>query len=218
MGTATPKQYLPLVGKAVIVHTLERLARARCVAGIVVVLASHDKSFAGLAPDLPVPVLRVEGGSERLISVRNGLRALADSLSEHAWVMVHDAVRPCITKADIERLFNTTVSGHDGGLLAMPVRDTLKRADTNECAVDTVSRAQVWHAFTPQMFRRASLLRALNDAIRDGAPVTDEAQAMERAGVKPKLVLGRSDNIKVTTEQDLSLATLYLRAQDEEDA
>ena len=129
------------------------------------------------------------------------------------WVLVHDAARPCVRPSDISKLIDTVVDHPVGGLLAMPVRDTMKRADANGQVTATVDRRDLWHAFTPQMFRLGMLRRALISAIDAGVAVTDESSAMELAGHAPVLVEGHPDNIKITRPQDLDLAAYYLAAQ-----
>lgn len=147
----------------------------------------------------------------------NGLRALAaQGAGTEDWVMVHDAVRPCVRGDDIDRLILEGGSHAVGGVLGMPVRDTMKRVDRSGNIEDTVSRDRLWHAFTPQMFRLGALTSALNGAIADGIAVTDEAQAMERAGAYARMVKGHADNIKITTPQDLVFAEQCLLAQGKE--
>lgn len=208
MGGDRPKQYLPVAGKAVLQHTLERL-HAAGVAGIVVCLAAHDDAWPHLTLP-PCPIIVAMGGAERCHSVVNGLNALATRAQPDDWVLVHDAARPCVRVADIHKLMTTLAHHPVGGLLAIPVRDTLKRADIDGQVVETVNRSHLWHALTPQMFRLHTLAMALGHVIERGELVTDEAQAMERCGYKPLLVEGHADNIKITHPQDLSLAALFL--------
>ncbi|KHD11790.1 2-C-methyl-D-erythritol 4-phosphate cytidylyltransferase [Candidatus Thiomargarita nelsonii] len=205
MGSQRPKQYLHLHNKPILQHTLERL-NLPAIAGIVVCVAEHDPYWETLT--LPMPVMRVNGGAERCHSVLNGLQALQQQAQPDDWVLVHDAARPCVRQADIEKLMTELAHHPVGGLLAVPVRDTMKRADAN--SVETVNREGLWHALTPQMFRLEALSNALQNLLSRGEHVTDDAQAMEKMGQCPVLIEGHADNIKITHPQDLSLAELYL--------
>jgi 2-C-methyl-D-erythritol 4-phosphate cytidylyltransferase len=224
MNSSRPKQYLPLHGKAVIQHTLERLNLAR-IQGIIVCVAEDDPYWETLK--LPISVKRVNGGNERCHSVLNGLQALAQEAAPDDWVLVHDAARPCVRQADIEKLMTQLAHHPVGGLLAIPVRDTMKRAaqnppaisphpywgETGKEVIETVNREGLWHALTPQMFRLEALSNALQTVLARQELVTDEAQAMEKQGHRPVLIEGHPDNIKITHPQDLSLAELYLQEQ-----
>ena len=213
MGGSYPKQYLTLQGKTVLQHTLERLARLP-LAGIAVCLAETDPYWEALTLDLAVPLIRVPGGAERCHSVLNGLKTLALRANPDDWVLVHDAARPCVRVADMTKLMQELVDHPVGGLLAIPVRDTMKRAHSGTNSVnETVSRTDLWHALTPQMFRLHSLTHALQTALSQGETVTDDAQAMERQGLHPVLIEGHADNIKITHPQDLHLAELFLTQQ-----
>ena len=216
MGAAIPKQYLPLRGRAVIEHTVERLARHPRIRQVVVAVAADDRWWAGLHFDLPEPPLRAPAGAERCHSVLNGLRVLADRADDGDWVLVHDAVRPCVRATDVDRLMNEAADHPGGGLLGVPARDTMKRADVRGEVVETVSREGLWHALTPQMFPLGALAAAIASAVERGVLVTDEAQAMELAGHAPRMVEGHPDNIKITRELDMVLADLYLAHQERE--
>lgn len=209
-GSELPKQYMPLVGQPLIVRTLERLAAHPRLAGLMVVLATGDSQWPGIEQIDGTPVRTAIGGAERANSVLAGLRALPDSVADADFVLVHDAARPCVRLEDIDALLTRAGSG-EGGLLGAPLRDTLKRADTQGCSAGTESRESRWRAFTPQMFRRGALSEALGDALAAGVAITDEAMAMERAGIAPLLVEGAEDNIKVTTRVDLALAEFLLK-------
>jgi len=211
MGTARPKQYLELAGRTVLEHTLERLAADPRIAGIVVALGADDTEWARLRPPPGVEVRTVIGGAERCHSVLNALRDLAARAAPGDWVLVHDAARPCLRPADLTRLIDTLAADPVGGLLAVPVRDTMKRADGDERVAGTVERGGLWHAQTPQMFRLEALRTALEAAVAAGVLVTDEAAAMERAGHRPRLVPGSGDNLKITRPEDLALAAFYLK-------
>lgn len=215
MGAPLPKQYLELEGRPILEHTLERLSGHPMLAGVTLVIAPDDELWPGLAAHLPA-VRVVTGGAERCHSVLNALRALAREIGPDDWVLVHDAARPCVRAADISRLLAIASEGDVGGILSVAVRDTLKRADAAGFVTETVDRNQVWHALTPQMFRHAELHRALEAALAAGRLVTDEAQAIEQAGGRVRLVEGSADNIKITRPEDLHLAACFLRAQAEE--
>jgi 2-C-methyl-D-erythritol 4-phosphate cytidylyltransferase len=208
-GGAVPKQYLPLGGRPLIQHTLERLAAHPRVTGLMVVLAAKDPLWPKLDSVNGKPVRTAVGGSERGDSVLAGLRALPDSVGEGDFVLVHDAARPCVRYEDLGRLI-TAGTQAGGALLAAPLRDTLKRSDGTGRSVATESREARWRALTPQMFRRGELMLALERARAYGLVVTDEAMAMERIGILPLLVEGAEDNIKVTTPADLKLAEFLL--------
>lgn len=213
MGAATPKQYLPLLGQAVIVHTLETLLCHPCITGVVVAIGAEDGWWPTIANALPTakPLLVVTGGAERCHSVSNGLQSLREWAALDDWVLVHDAARPCLTCEDLDRLITELTGDPVGGLLAVPVRDTLKQADDHGRIAATVDRSQLWHALTPQMFRLGLLHDALQVALDRGLLVTDEAAAMEAAGFAPRLIQGRADNLKITRPEDLALAEFYLK-------
>ena len=208
-GSTVPKQYLPLAGKPLILHALERLAVHPRVAGLMVVLAAKDPLWPKLESVNGKPVFTAIGGSERGDSVLAGLRSLPDEVSDADFVLVHDAARPCLRYEDLGRLISAG-SQAGGALLAAPLRDTLKRSDGNGRSIATEPRDARWRALTPQMFRRAELTIALERARAQGLVVTDEAMAMERVGILPLLVEGAEDNIKVTTPADLKLAEFLL--------
>jgi 2-C-methyl-D-erythritol 4-phosphate cytidylyltransferase len=209
MQADRPKQYLLLHGQTILEHTLQRLAAVPGLSGIVVSLAADDPYWPHL--NTPALVQCAPGGAERCHSVLNALDFLAGQADADDWVLVHDAARPCVRVGDIQHLIASLADDPLGGLLAVPVRDTLKRADSAGVVRETVSRADLWHALTPQMFRLEMLRQALRRALDDGLFVTDEAQAMEYCGYHPRLIAGHPDNIKITQPQDLALASLYLQ-------
>lgn len=209
VGGDCPKQYLPLAGRLLIEHTLDRLAAHPSIAGLMVVLGSDDTLWPGLDTLQGKPVQTTVGGAERSDSVLSGVDALPATVADEQFVLVHDAARPCVRLQDITRLIEQG-SALDGGLLGAPLRDTLKLADANGRSMMTEPRDRRWRAFTPQMFRRAQLADALRDAARGGVAVSDEAMAMERAGIAPLLIEGAEDNIKVTTAADFALAEFLL--------
>jgi 2-C-methyl-D-erythritol 4-phosphate cytidylyltransferase len=177
-----------------------------------VALAVDDDHWPGL--DLASTRVRTTvGGAERCHSVLNALIALSDDAAADDWVLVHDAARPCLRAEDIDQMMVTLGNGADGGILASPVRDTLKRCSVDGAIERTVDRTQLWHALTPQMFRYAALRGALESVLATNTLVTDEAQAIELSGQPLRVIEGHGDNIKITRPEDLVLAALYLRAQ-----
>jgi 2-C-methyl-D-erythritol 4-phosphate cytidylyltransferase len=209
VGGDCPKQYLPLAGRPLIEHTLERLAAHPRIAGLLVTLSAADEHWPRITSLNGKPVLTAIGGVERCDSVLAGLDALPESVGGDDFVLVHDAARPCVRLVDIGRLIDLA-SAAGGGLLGAPLRDTLKRADAAGRSSLTEPRDQRWRAFTPQMFRRGPLSAALREAARRGVNPSDEAMAMEQAGFAPLLVEGAEDNIKVTTAADFALAEFLL--------
>ena len=214
LGGPVPKQYLSLAGRPVIHHTLERLLRSDAL-GLVVVLAAGDTRWSQSNPPADPRLLTATGGAERIDSVRAGLQRLADRAMADDFVLVHDAVRPCITRADLRALL--AAADHPGGaVLAAPVADTLKRV-SGGVVVATESRDGLWAAQTPQLFRYQMLCAALAGAAGRDPPTTDEAAAAEAAGHRPRVVAGRRDNIKITWPGDLALAEAILARQAEEE-
>jgi len=217
MGGASPKQYLPLAGRPLIYHALAALCAAARVARVFVVLAPDDAEWSrhdwsALGPKL-TPLFC--GGASRAESVRNGLRATATQVQAHDWMLVHDAARPCLAPWQVDALIDAVGDDDAGGILAVPVADTLKRADAQDRIGATVARESLWQAQTPQMFRHASLRRALESHANLGA-VTDEAGAMEAQGFHPRLVAADATNLKVTYPLDLLLAGWILQHRGEE--
>ncbi len=211
-GAARPKQYTPLLGRPMLSWTLAALLAEPCIDGIVVSLAQGDTHWQGL-PEFSNPrVRRCTGGTRREHSVVNGLDALDDDARDTDWVLVHDAARPCLRRRDLELLFAALESDAVGGLLAVPVSDTLKREVGHQRVGETVARDGLWRALTPQMFRYALLLRALRLCLERDRPVTDEASAIESLGLQPRLVRGRADNVKVTNPEDAALAEAILQS------
>lgn len=206
MASDKPKQYLQVAGQTILEHTLAIFLPHPQLIRIVLPLAEHDHWW----PKLPLAghplIVPVSGGQDRADSVLNGLRALpALGAAADDWVLVHDAARPLLSRADLDRLLTTLADDAVGGLLAYPAKDTLKHATAEQRSQYTVPRAHIWHALTPQMFRLQLLTDALAAALTAGAAVTDEASAIEHLSLQPQLVLGRSDNIKITTPEDLRL-------------
>lgn len=206
-----PKQYLPLAGRTVIEWSLSPFLACDWVDGVVVVLARGDAEFQGLPLAGHRKVVTTLGGATRAESVLRGLQRIREQgLGEErdVYAMVHDAARPCLTRSALEHL-REQATGRDGGLLAVPVTDTLKR-ETVGTVKATVSRDGLWRAQTPQMFELGRLTEALERALAEGLEITDEASAMERSGARPRLVCGRVSNIKITYAEDLPLAEFWL--------
>jgi len=222
MQSDIPKQYLTINDKTILEHTLNCFTSHPDVAGIIVILSSDDyywKKIKLSAEASKKPLYTVEGGKERSDSVMQGLDYLAmvERLDEKSWVMVHDAARPCLLKKDIDRLLSIRSDSCVGGILASPVRDTMKRAVVGENAgkniiSQTESRENLWHALTPQLFRLGEVKEALETCLEKGIVITDEASALEAMDKQVELVEGSSNNIKITQAADLELATLLLLA------
>lgn len=213
MGHGRPKQYLPLNGRSVIDHTIERLLLHPLVDGLYLAISEEDGYWRNTEFASHPDLITLSGGTERCHSVFNALSMLKGRAHDHDWVLVHDAARPCVRRADIDRLFSV-LNGHaTGGLLGRPVNDTMKRTDGADRIVDTVERDHLWHAFTPQMFRFGVLYDAMKAALDHGVMITDEASAVERAGHQPIMVEGHADNLKITRPEDLELAAYYLKRQ-----
>jgi 2-C-methyl-D-erythritol 4-phosphate cytidylyltransferase len=213
MNAELPKQFLALGDKTVLEHSLEALWHNAGLAGLVLVSDGHPALAAIQERFSEHRLMRAPGGRERCHSVLNGLEALSESAQADDWVMVHDAARPCLRYNDLQLLMERLATHPVGGLLGIPVRDTMKRTDSGGAVNETVERVGLWHAHTPQMFRFALLRSALQQALQDGYEVTDEASAMEHAGYHPLMVEGHADNIKITRPEDLLLAEFYLRQQ-----
>ncbi len=216
MQSAVPKQYLPLLGRPVILHTIERLCAHARIQGVVVGVARDDQHWPSLATELkrlPKFLGTCPGGATRADTVLNGLKELMNHARPDDWVLVHDAVRPCVRPSDIDKLISAVSGGGEGGLLAFPVSDTVKRVDNTGKVKETVSREGLWRAATPQMFRINALAQALEKAMKAGKEITDEASAMEAAGGHPHVVACHTDNIKITLADDLALAELYMKQQ-----
>ncbi len=213
MQADKPKQYLLLDNKPVLQHTLQRLASHPRIEGIVVALAPNDPWWPELDLQLDCELLIAEGGEARADSVLNALTLLKQQSENDIWVMVHDAARPCLRHEDIDHMLTTLLTHQVGGILGVPVTDTVKRVASDNSIIDTVDRQGLWRAATPQMFRLGLLHKALSVAAQQGLSVTDEASALELAGWQPMMVEGHPDNIKITLPQDLVLAALYLQQQ-----
>lgn len=211
MGSDCPKQYMPLAGKLMLLHVLDTFAMTPAIAHVYVVVSADDgyikDALAGARHLADRVTVIYKGGETRHQSVLNGLQELHGEVADGDWILVHDAARPGLTPSLIDRLIAEVRNDDVGGLLALPVVDTLKRSDSAGRSEVTVSREGLWAAQTPQMFRYALLRRALEEA----STVTDEASAVEALGLKPKLVEGSPRNFKVTLPHDVVLAELHLK-------
>lgn len=208
-----PKQYAELAGRSLLEWALAPLLAHSAIERVVVVLAPQDTHWRESPLALEPRVSCAIGGAERSDSVKAGLSALVRDAHADDWVLVHDAARPCLTARDVGHLIDALADDEVGGLLATPVVDTLKRADDQGFVAETVPRAGLWRALTPQMFRYGVLERALSAAAEQGIAVTDEAQAVELLGLRAKLVEGDADNLKITTPPDLERAARILAAR-----
>jgi 2-C-methyl-D-erythritol 4-phosphate cytidylyltransferase len=211
-GAAVPKQYQLIAGRPMLHHAVRSLLAVRDIEAVFVVLAREDATFRGhdwsefgerLAP-------LYCGGASRHDSVLNGLVAASSTVDPEDWVLVHDAARPCLGEDELRRLIETVSGDQTGGILAVPVADTLKRADGDRRILATEAREHLWVAQTPQMFRHGVLLQALERT----ANMTDEASAIERLGLRPRLVESRTTNLKVTYPADMELAALILESRE----
>lgn len=210
-GGRNPKQYAALLGRPVLSWSLRALLAVPTVRTVVVALSAGDRRFGRLAEAQDPRVRTCRGGARRELSVANALEALAGEARDEDWVLVHDAARPCLDPSDVRRLVATLRDDPVGGLLALPVGDTLKAAGRDGRCDRTVPRDGLWRALTPQMFRYGVLRRALRLNLERERAVTDEAAAIEALGLRPRLVAGRTDNIKITFPGDRGLAAAILR-------
>jgi 2-C-methyl-D-erythritol 4-phosphate cytidylyltransferase len=212
-GGTTLKQYAHLLGRPVIAHSIEAVGSHPRVATVTVALAPDDGIFASLITPYVSGIRTVDGGESRAHTVMNGLNAIVAAEGRDDWVMVHDAARPCLDRASLDRLLDAGLASDNGAILAMPVNDTLKRAGGDGRIVETVDRSEFWGAQTPQLFPLGLLADQLEEALAAGDSPTDEAAAMERGGFRPLLVRGAATNIKITGADDLALADYILRHQ-----
>ncbi|AMP00477.1 2-C-methyl-D-erythritol 4-phosphate cytidylyltransferase [Collimonas arenae] len=212
LGAGIPKQYMPLAGKPMLAHVLDTFAATAVIAHTFVVVSADDGYIGDLVAAAPHWQGRItilfHGGADRHASVLNGLNAIRTQVSDDDWMLVHDAARPGLTSGLIEHLIAALRDDAVGGLLALPVVDTLKRSDQDGRVAQTVERTALWAAQTPQMFRYGLLLQALTQA----TALTDEAGAIEMLGLQPCLVEGSPRNFKVTLPHDVALAEMFLRS------
>lgn len=212
MAADRPKQYLDMGGKTVLEHTLDRLFDAGVFERVVIALSPEDPYWPTLSYATNNNVVRVAGGKERADSVLSALDYLVTVADKNDWVLVHDAARPCLQVKDIHGLIDSTRYDAVGGILAVPMHDTLKQVYESRIS-ETIDRRAIWRALTPQMFRLKTLRDALRSALQRGHVVTDEASAIELRGERPRIVEACPDNIKITRPDDLPLAGFYLEQQ-----
>jgi 2-C-methyl-D-erythritol 4-phosphate cytidylyltransferase len=212
-GAELPKQYLQLAGRPVIDHAIGPFVDHPRIAGCVVALGTEDGWWADTSAYAAHPrVHRAPGGAERCDSVRRALDVLGGVAGDEDWVLVHDAARPCLRRCDLDALLAALAEEPVGALLAVPIADTVKRAQGDRVA-ETVPRTGLWRAYTPQAFRLGLLRQALDHAKAKGQIVTDDASAVELLGLRPRLIEGRADNIKITRREDLPLAAFFMARQ-----
>ncbi len=223
MGSHIPKQYLPLAEKTVLEQTLSVFIQHEKITGIVVAVTEGDPYWQDIFESYnhqsntaePVkPIIVASGGEERCYSVLNALLELDSqsdfyAIKENDWVLVHDAARPCLKSTDIDHLIEQLSDTAEGGLLGLPMADTVKRCNSELQVIETVDRSELWRALTPQMFPLKLLKDSLEQAIKNKQLVTDEASAIELRGLKPKMLEGSASNIKITHPGDLQLAELF---------
>lgn len=219
MKTIRPKQYLRIGRLTILEHTISALLKHPRISQIIVAISPDDHYFHTLALANDKRITTVLGGNERANSVLSGLNYVAEHFPENTWALVHDAARPCLHYGDLDNLIKLIDKNYVdpqfcGGILATPVRDTMKRSyQKNNHIEQTVERSTLWHALTPQFFPAKLLKQNIEHALSQNALITDEASAMEYGGYQPLLVKGRADNIKVTQPEDLSLAEFFLSRQ-----
>jgi len=215
MQSNLPKQYLKLAGKTILEHTLSIFDKHALVHGIVVSISQGDPYWAEIIENIQrfsdKPILVANGGKERKDSVLSALEYLYQHIKQDSWVLVHDAARPCLLESDINKLIQTFTDNDIGGLLGLPISDTLKRSNSNHYVKNTVSRENMWRALTPQYFKLLTLIKALQ-ASHD-QEITDESSAIELLGLEPKLIAGDFNNIKITHPTDLLQAENFFKQQ-----
>lgn len=208
MQSSVPKQYLSVLGKTILEHTLSVFTESDFIQQVMVCLPENDTVFDSLNLLDSNKVTTTPGGDSRARSVFNGLQAINADAND--WVLVHDAARPCFTQKLLGTLIEELADDEIGGIMAMPAKDTLKLSDPDNRINTTVDRSTIWQAQTPQMFRYHLLSEALSLALKQSVEITDEASAIEWAGYQPKLVVGEASNLKVTTPDDLALVEFLL--------
>jgi len=219
MLSATPKQYLPLLDKSILFHTIALFIRHPRISGIVVAISEGDEYWpevksqleAELQQEYNKPLLIAPGGKERSDSVLSALNSTSEYITEHDWVLVHDAARPCLIADDIDKLITELSEQPVGGLLGLPMADTVKLCDNHHAVQNTIDRSQLWRALTPQMFRYGLLHQALKNAQDNDLAITDESSALEILGYQPLMIEGHNENIKITLPGDLALAEQFLK-------
>tara|TARA_Y100000817_G_scaffold158440_1_gene123919 strand:- start:72 stop:776 length:705 start_codon:yes stop_codon:yes gene_type:complete len=214
MGVDIPKQYITVCDKAIIEHTVEKFTSRNDLQGILVALSNSDQHWSTLELSKNNKITTVTGGEERYKSVYNALCSLKNKAGDDDWILVHDAVRSCITTFEIDQFIaDLDHLNGIGGILALPCFETMKKANTNHEIEETIDRKFIWHAQTPQMFRYKKLFLAIEKIMNENIFITDEAMAMELAGYKPMLIQGTHSNIKITDQNDLKYLESFLRQE-----
>lgn len=216
MLAGKPKQYLSIAGTTILEQTLKRLLDFEKFTKVILVVSNDDEYLSELSIKHHPKIEVCNGGAERYHSVLNGLKHLQNmGVADDSLVMVHDVARPCINQTDLENLYRA--ANDHGALLGLQVRDTMKRTDEFGCVIKTVDRNNLWHALTPQMAPLLVLLNAIEQSLKDGINITDEASALEHIGLTPKIIAGDPSNIKVTRPDDLALAEAFLKQEKEQE-
>ena len=205
----TPKQFLEIAGKLAIQHSIDAFDAIDKVEGIVLVMPKNQELWQDIELTAQKPLMYTTGGASRAQSVLYGLKIIEPMVKTDTWILIHDAARVCITTSDILRLIETCEINKEGGLLVKPINDTVKYSEDGIKSHKTIPRENLRAALTPQMFPFEQLIDVLENA--DCKTVTDEASAFEQAGIKPLMIKGRSDNIKITYIEDLLLAEFILK-------
>lgn len=216
MDAKVPKQYMLIDAQPMLLRTLKRVCDIESVSKLVIGIAKEDAHWPRLSFSHPKLAEIVNAGASRVDTVLNCLLKIESLGAADDWALVHDAARPCVRQAEVSGLINTCLSENTGGILALPLSDTIKRAQaaSRPSRIETtVSREHLWRAMTPQLFKVGELLSAIQSAKKSGANITDEASAMEAAGFQPLLVPCSPDNIKVTYPQDITFAEMILKTQ-----
>ena len=211
MGGDIPKQYVSVNGKTIVEHTIDNFIGRKEIENICIAISESDKHWPTLPISKNKKMITTIGGSERYESVYNGLCALKDKANDDDWVLVHDAVRPCLKKSIIDRLITGISSNDVGGILALPCFETMKKVNNNRHIEETINREIIWRAQTPQVFKYKKLLLAIEKAINENIHITDEAMAMELLNYKPIVIMGDEKNIKITHQTDLKHLELFLK-------
>lgn len=211
MKADCPKQYLEIEGITILEHTVNKLLDHPAIEHVILALGEFDQYFPSTSLVNNPKVTRVNGGKERVDSVKAGLEAI--NVEKYPWVLVHDAARPCVASEDISALIKSSIARGYGGILASPVRDTMKRSNEHLDITLTEERELLWHALTPQFYRTDELKQAIEHGLSKNLPITDESSAIELMKLPSHIVEGRGDNIKITHPDDLAYASFILSQQ-----
>lgn len=210
MASSTPKQYLQIQGKTILEYASQTLLQSAAIKHVVFALHADDDCFSQIEFSTNAnKVRRLVGGETRAQSVLRALESIKDEAQQDDFVLVHDAARPCLSESDLEKLIEVCMRHEVGGILAVPVTDTIKQVHAKQIS-ETLDRNLIWRAFTPQMFKIRILYEAIKQALENNVSITDEASAVEYLGYRPCVVEGSVRNIKVTNPEDLNIAEMYL--------